>query len=203
MAHYLSTRGNWQSKASNHGADMEDSTADYIRQFLHDKHSGEYSVWKHPKDLEQIYIMYDVKTDPTLLDNKNLRLCNGIYEECRNGVWKKPRCGVIPDICIHHMQTNKRYFIECKHQNAAGNAHERACKFATPGMIQLIKEAIDVQYHPVGYMFEGGIATCPKYIRELKATYSDTLDHLLIVTRVEQIDAWIENVILPTMHASG
>jgi hypothetical protein len=80
---------------------------------------------------------------------------------------KKIQETFIPDIGIIHIPSNRKYILEVKNQQAAGNAHERACKYMAPGMIDYLKQSLNVEYHPVGYVFSGGMADSASYRREV------------------------------------
>jgi hypothetical protein len=80
---------------------------------------------------------------------------------------RKAKETFILDVGIQHIPSGRRYVVECKHQSDAGNAHERACKYMSPGMIELIQDTLGVEYHPIGYIFEGSLADEGSYRREI------------------------------------
>ena len=45
------------------------------------------------------------------------------------------RHGIAPDCVFRHRDINRSVFIEIKQQWVKGNAHERACKFVMPGIL--------------------------------------------------------------------
>ena len=60
-------------------------------------------------------------------------------------------------------------FVEIKRQRAAGNAHERACKYMMPGILDAMRQVgnqpADVM--PMWWVFTNGIATDPRYVQEI------------------------------------
>lgn len=58
--------------------------------------------------------------------------------------------GVFPDYSITNTETNKTIYIEVKRQDGwvegkdrsagRGNAHERSCKFFTPGLLKVLRQ---------------------------------------------------------------
>lgn len=107
--------------------------------------------------------------------------------------------GCVPDIGITHLPTGRKYFIECKNQGDAGNAHERAAKYATPSVIGFIKKKLMIDYQPFGYVFTGAMVESRKYQIELATTYGFAANHLFLWKKerpVEPLTLWIEQVVL-------
>ena len=57
------------------------------------------------------------------------------------------RHGIRPKFKIRNRTTNKSVFVELKRQKAGGNAHERACKYFMPGIIESARK---IANHPPG-----------------------------------------------------
>lgn len=209
--HHLAERENWQVAAQAGGTKTRDDVADVIRAHLDAMHPGEFEVTKEPMDLAQLYYWHDYVCNP------------GLYRQGAEGtdIWfdpatnvfltrKKPDAppsfamggGCKPDVKILCKATGCSYFIECKHQNDAGNAHERAAKYATPSIIGLVKGYIRANYHPIGYIFSGTMVEKRKYRIELQATFAFAEDHLFL-WGVERdpaaLGAWVERVVIPLL----
>jgi hypothetical protein len=214
--HYLASRENWQMEAVTGGAKTRDDVADVIRAYLDTAYPGEFEVTKEPMDLAQIYYWHDYARNPEL------------YREGAEGadVWWDPARGAFmtrkaagakptfamgggckPDVKILCKGTGRIYFIECKHQNDAGNAHERAAKYATPSIIGLIKERIGgVSYHPVGYLFSGSMVEKRKYRLELQATFAFAEDHLFLWGTAREpaaLSAWLKRAVVPILRGAA
>ena len=211
MTHYLARRANWQLKANQDGALTEGDTLKVAISYLDTVYPGEYKVLHHPPWFGQPYLEMDYERDPTAYKKPEVPQ-NGDewFDEDRklfmkhNGKREEPiKETFVPDTGILHIASGRRYVIECKRQNPAGNAHERACKYASLSMIEFIKKKLGVDYHPVGYLFSGGIATDKSYVREIKAFFGFTGAHLLFWTedrKPEILTNWLESTVLPLLR---
>jgi hypothetical protein len=213
--HYLAERENWQLAAQAGGAKTRDDVADMLTTYLESAHPGEFVVTKEPMDLAQLYYWHDYVCNPQLY-KEGAEAADVWWDSARGafmtrkGVGKPATFamggGCKPDVKILCKATGRAYFIECKHQNDAGNAHERAAKYATPSIISLIKERIRADYHPVGYLFSGSMVEKRKYRLELEATFSFAADHLFMwgVGRdPAALGAWVEKVVVPLICGGG
>lgn len=221
--HYLSTRANWEAAAGAAGKAAEDSVLSILEEWFEATWPGEFLVEKHPSDLRQIYFEYDYEQNPEAYrkplqpgpddvwydaEKRSFRTLKGKKEVTA------PCGGCIPDIKIQCRSSGKSYFIECKRQNDAGNAHERCAKYATPSIVRLIqRKAVSsaisgasageypAQYHPIGYLFTGGLTEKRKYQVELRATFGFAADHLLFWGGgAEQLTKWIGHVVVPLLR---
>jgi hypothetical protein len=202
--HYLAARGNWQKVAQQGGTRAEADTIDVIRDYLNTTYPGMYDVQKHPQDLRQMYYEYTYELDPELYRKPETPTSedvwfDGEFRTLKSG--KEVRAsggGCEPDIGITHLPTGRKYFIECKNQGDAGNAHERAAKYATPSVIGFIKKKLKIDYHPFGYLFTGAMVESRKYQIELATTYGFAANHLFLWKKerpVEPLTQWIEDVL--------
>ena len=113
----------------------------------------EYSIRAKPKEFSKIYI--------------DIGLSDQVLSEIYNPPEPVTRHGVFPDYAIDNKQTGKTIFVEVKRQDGwveggvrsdgRGNAHERSCKFFTPGLLKILREAgkIDQRYLPFWTVFSG------------------------------------------------
>ena len=90
--------------------------------------------------------------------------------------------GIIPDYLIRNTETGRAVFVEIKRQAKRGNAHERACKYFTPGILtsarQIANQPDDAI--PFWWVFTNGIATSEKYRREITHWFRGVEAHLLL-----------------------
>ena len=210
--HYLSLRENWQNAANAAGAKLEDVVFGTVLAHLDAKYPGQYAVKTHPKDLDLLWLDDKRRRDPSFFAVKPAEPKDGdiwydetdrMFKTQEKGRSKRSRCGCEPDLGITHLATGRKYFVECKQQNDAGNAHERAAKYATPSSIAAIQRCIGgVGYHPIGYLFSGSMVTNMKYILEIEATYSFAAEHLLLWRPERPVDAlceWIDRTVVPIL----
>lgn len=212
--HYLARRANWQLQANQDGALTEGDTLKVTKSYLDSVYPGEYKVLHHPAWFGQPYLEMDYEKNP-LSYKKPETPQDGDewFDEDRKLFIRQKGKGIeviketfVPDTGILHIASGRRYVIECKRQNPAGNAHERACKYSSPSMIEFIKKKLGVEYHPVGYLFSGGIASHKAYVRELKAFFGFAGNHLLLWTenrRPEILTEWLESNVLPLLKGSS
>lgn len=86
------------------------------------------------------------------------------------------RHGIKIDFQIKNQLTDKSVFVEVKRQDKGrGNAHERACKFFTPGLLKIGREKgnISDDHFPYVLVFSNGIAHDKKRIEEISYWFRD------------------------------
>ncbi len=111
---------------------------------------------------------FDNKDYEVVLKPKNLK---AIYAEHH---------GIEPDHAIKNKITGRMIFTEIKRQRASGNAHERVCKYFSPGIIKAGREVGNIRQddYPFWLIFCDGIAKEPRYRREIEFWFGD-LTHSL------------------------
>ena len=99
------------------------------------------------------------------------------------------RHGVNPDYAITNKETNKTIYVEVKRQDGwveggtradgRGNAHERSCKFFTPGLQNKLREYGNLAdgITPFWVVFTGDITRDPCRVREIKLWYEGIPEH--------------------------
>lgn len=215
--HYLSTRANWEAAAGAAGKAVEDDVQRILETWFEATWPGEFIVQKHPSDLRQIYYEYDYSQNPELYRKPAAPGADDVWwdeaaREFRTLKGKKEvaaQCGgCIPDIKIRCKASGKSYFVECKRQNDAGNAHERCAKYATQSVIRLIQARAGAtgtvaQHHPIGYLFTGALTEKRKYQVELRATFGFAADHLFFWKTERPAAAlveWIGRAVVPLLR---
>ena len=209
--HYLARRGNWQLVANQGGTRAEIETIDLIREYLKRVYPGQYDVTKHPNDLRTIYYEYTYELEPSLYvkpvapTSKDVWFEGGefrtVLKSGKEGA-VRGNGGCIPDIRIKHLTTGRICFIECKNQNDAGNAHERAAKYASSSLIAFVQKKLGITYHPFAHVFTGPMVENRKYQVELATTYGFAPNHLFLWKKdrpLEPFIEWLEAVILPPL----
>lgn len=204
--HYLSTRANWEAAANATGASLEEAVRDTLRAYLDATYPGEFRVDSHPGDFKQLYLEEDYRRNPEIYSKPPIPVAGDIWYEPDNGLFMiqgarsatVAQMGCIPDVKISNLASGNTYYIECKAQNDAGNAHERACKFATPSFLDAMKRKMDVDYHPIGYLFSGDLINKKKYILELRLSFGFAADHMMLWQKTRpaaDLARWFERTI--------
>jgi hypothetical protein len=214
--HYLARRGNWQLVAHQGGAATENDTVTVIKEYLESKYPGWYTVTSHPTELRQLYYEYTYELDPTMYVKPAQPTAADVWYDTEKGYFATIKKngkegfadggGCIPDVKIEHRASARKCFLECKNQADAGNAHERAAKYATPSVIGFVQKKLGVNYHPFGYIFTGAIVETRKYVVELATTFGFAPNHLFLWKKerpVEPLIEWLEAVILPPLRGAG
>lgn len=90
--------------------------------------------------------------------------------------------GIRPDHAIRNRKTGKAVYVEVKRQRAAGNAHERACKYMMPGILSSARDASNQPAHviPIWWIFTNGIAIDERYRREIMHWFRGIEGHVLL-----------------------
>jgi len=193
----------WQKHALAAGDTCEGATTKALTALFEE--FTDYELVK-PNHLNQLYLEDDYAANPSSYakpdapKNGDIWYEDGAFWEQAKDRKKRAKLGCEPDACIRHKPTGKLYFIECKNQNDAGNAHERACKYATPSMLDAIRRVMGVDYHPMGYIFSGSMVLKKKYILEIQCEFRFARDHLLLWHPdhpKEALKAWFERAVVP------
>ena len=136
---HLEGREDWQPEASDRG-----KRAEHVFERIMAEHlkGSPFKMTMQPKSLGGIYGRHEGSNRP-----------HGIKPECE----------------IRNTANDRITWVEIKRQRAAGNAHERACKYFAPGIIE---SACKIGRHPEGVfpfwlIFTNGIATHSRYRQEI------------------------------------
>lgn len=165
-------RRKWQDYGGNNAAIAEMSFFACFESVFKDT---DYRIRSKPKEFQNIYV--DVSLSDEVLSQ--------IYKP------KEPitRHGVYPDYAIDNEKSGKKIFIEVKRQDGwvegkvradgRGNAHERSCKFFTPGLMSALREksGISAPALPFWTVFQGDIARDPCRVREVTCWYGEHVGH--------------------------
>lgn len=170
----LRKRDKWQDESGKKAQEAEDT---FYNVFSHKFKNSDLQIHRRPSDFKDVYskVKLDADTLKEIYDPKE--------------TWKH---GLIPDYSIHNSKTNKTLYVEVKRQDGwvegkprkagRGNAHERSCKFFTPGLLKILREAgnIDNYTLPFWIVFQGDIARDPKRVREITTWYDSFDKHFFL-----------------------
>jgi len=190
-------RKKWQDYSGKNAAVAE---KDFYETFQIVFEGTEFRIHSRPDEFSKIYVNYP-------LDEKTLK---EIYTP------PKPitRHGVFPDYAIENTKTNKKIYIEVKRQDGwveggkrsdgRGNAHERSCKFFTPGLQKILREKgnLGEGILPFWTVFQGNITRDPCRVREITFWYDDLKGHFFFwrdTTNPEPLIAHFEEYIQPLL----
>jgi hypothetical protein len=170
----LRERKNWQ-KAGGGKAEVAEKTFFSIMQ--QEFENTDFRIRARPKEFKDIY--------------SNIELSPAVLAEIYNPdeTWKH---GVIPDYAIDNVRSKKTLYVEVKRQDGwvegkprnagRGNAHERLCKFFTPGLQKILKShgKLGQDVLPFWVVFQGDIARDPKRVREIHFWFAEYSDHFFL-----------------------
>lgn len=146
--------------------------------FLQEFKDSDFRVRPKPKEFNNIYAK--IKLSKKVLSN--------IYTPPKDK-YKYGRHGIIPDFAIDNLKTGKTLYVEVKRQDGwvegkkksdgRGNAHERSCKFFTPGLLKLMRKQgkLGNDVLPFWVVFQGDIARDPRRVREIHCWYDEYIAH--------------------------
>jgi hypothetical protein len=135
----------------------------------------DYIIRAKPKEFQNIYV--------------NIPLTPEEQGQIYSPALAITRHGVVPDYAIENSKTGKTIYVEVKRQDGwidggkrsdgRGNAHERSCKFFTPGLLRRLREAggIAEPALPFWVVFQGAITRDPCRVREINCWYEGVEDH--------------------------
>ena len=170
----LRKRKNWQKQSGKKAGKAEKT---FYEVFSQEFKNSDFRIRKKPKEFNNIY--FDVK------------LSKKVLSEIYTPTVKKWMHGIKPDYAIDNIKTKKTLYVEVKRQDGwvegkprsagRGNAHERSCKFFTPGLLELLRKhgKLDNKVLPFWVVFQGAITRDPCRVREITCWYGKYSAHFL------------------------
>ncbi len=124
---------------------------------------------------------YEIETKPECFNKIYVNVELSPKEQAAIYTPEKPvtRHGIYPDGLIRNTRTNKTIYVELKRQDGwvegktrsagRGNAHERLCKYFTPGLMKLCRKEGNISEDklPFWIVFQGDITRDPCRVREI------------------------------------
>ena len=163
----LSVRNPWQDYSGEHASKAEKN---FYRVFMKYFRGTDFCIREKPKEFKNIYVDYPLPPD----------IESGIYHPDEPVIHH----GISPDYAIENLKTHKILYVEVKRQDGwvegkprsagRGNAHERACKLFTPGLINIYRHygKIKPPALPFWLVFQGDITRDPCRVREIHFWFS-------------------------------
>lgn len=169
----LRKRANWQTISGAKALSVEEIFQVSLQSALDAVHPNQFKVDRHPKEFGNIYSTYP------LPENVLSKIYNiDVSEKKANG---KPKYswGISMDFAIRNKNNGKILFGEIKRQDGwvestnmqagRGNAHERSCKYFTPGLLRIIRQTggLSDEILPFWLVVVGDITRDPRRNREI------------------------------------
>ena len=166
------TRQKWQDYSGNNAILAEKG---FFTNFQKVFENTDYRIRAKPTEFQNIYV--------------NITLSESELTEIYTPQKPITRHGVLPDYAIDNLKTQKTIYVEVKRQDGwvedkerkagRGNAHERSCKFFTPGLLKILREhsGIPAPNLPFWTVFQGDITRDPCRVREITCWYDGYEKH--------------------------
>lgn len=156
-------RRKWQGYGGRHAVMAEHSFYEVFEQLFQDT---ELEIIPQPRKFEKLYV------DVNLEDEELAQIYVPDVKISRHGIR--------PDCLIRNKETGKEIYVEIKRQDGwvegktrhagRGNAHERLCKYFTPGLLETLRResGISAPEYPFWIVFEGDITRDICWVREIR-----------------------------------
>ena len=202
----LRKRANWQTISGVKALGAEKLFQKSLQSALDAVYPEQFTVDRHPKELSDIYSTYSL---PSAVLEKIYNI--DLSEKKKNG---KPKYtwGISMDFAVRNNKNGKILFGEIKRQNGwiettnmkagRGNAHERSCKYFTPGLMKVIREAggLSDEILPFWIVYVGDITRDPRRNREIAFWFQDYTKNYYMwrdTNNIEDMLDFFENNLLP------
>lgn len=204
----LRKRTNWQASSGAKALKTEEIFQNSLQTALNSLFPETFLIERHPKEFNDIYSTYPLPQD----------VLNKIYnidmsEKKSNG---KPKYewGISMDFAIRNLKNDKILFGEIKRQDGwiettnmqagRGNAHERSCKYFTPGLMRILRKTsrLSEEILPFWLVIVGDITRDPRRNREIAYWFQEYTKNYYMwrdTNNVGEILDFFENNLLPYM----
>lgn len=171
----LRKRKIWQDVSGGKASIAEKSFYEVFTEYFK---NSDFRIRKKPKEFNNIYF--------------KVKLGKKVLSEIYTPHIKKWKHGVVPDYAIDNLKTKKTIYVEVKRQDGwvegkprsagRGNAHERSCKFFTPGLLKLMRKhgKLSNKVLPFWVVFQGDITRDPCRVREVTLWYEGYSSHFFM-----------------------
>lgn len=191
-------RRKWQDYGGSKATVAEHSFIEVFSELFKDT---EYEVVSQPTDFRDLYV--DVN-----LTNEEMAAIYTPPEPIK-------KHGIQPDGAIRNIRTGKTIYVEIKRQDGwvegkprsagRGNAHERLCKYFTPGLLQKLRSAGQIAEPnlPFWIVFQGDITRDPCRVREITYWFGNFKANYFFWRNTKNAEALIdhfENYIAPLLE---
>lgn len=169
----LRKRANWQTISGAKALDVEKLFQVSLQSALEATFPSQFIVDRHPKEFSDIYSTYDLPKE--VLD----KIYNVDVNAQKHNGQPKYKWGIEMDFAIRNLKNGKILFGEIKRQDGwvettnmqsgRGNAHERSCKYFTPGLMNILRKTgkLSNEILPFWLVIVGDITRDPRRNREI------------------------------------
>ncbi len=185
----LRKRNIWQDGSGTNAGIAEKSFYEVFKELFK---GTNFRIRPKPQEFKNVYL--DVELDKKVLEE--------IYNVSKEKIKKH---GIIPDYAIDNLDTKKTIYIEVKRQDGwvegkprsvgRGNAHERSCKFFTPGLLEVLRKhgKLGDKVLPFWAVFQGDITRDPCRVREITFWYDKYSAHFFMWRNQKNITPLIDH----------
>jgi len=172
----LRTRETWQDYSGANAGTAERSFEATMREHFK---VTDLKIRSKPSEFQDVYVHQPLSKE----------VMASIY----NPSSKITRHGIRPDYAIDNPITKKTLYVEVKRQDGwveggkrsdgRGNAHERSCKYFTPGLLQLLRSKggiTSAESLPFWVVFIGDVTRDPCRVREITYWYQGYESHFFM-----------------------
>ncbi|OBX05392.1 hypothetical protein QV06_02815 [Gallibacterium genomosp. 3] len=202
----LRKRANWQTNSGLKALKTEELFQHVLQSSLDIVYPEKFLVDRHPKEFSDIYSTYP------LPEEELKKIYNiDVTEKKRNGS-AKYQWGISMDFAIRNLENGKILFGEIKRQDGwvettnmaagRGNAHERSCKYFTPGLMRIIRKTggLSDEILPFWLVIVGDITRDPRRNREIAYWFQEYTKNYYMWRNTNDIGElldFFENNLLP------
>ena len=203
----LRKRANWQTISGAKALKVEEKFQQSLQFALNKVYPNTFIVERHPKEFGDIYSKYQ------LPNNVLSKIYNiNVEEKTKNGR-PKYQWGINMDFAIRNVKNGKILFGEIKRQDGwvettnmqagRGNAHERSCKYFTPGLMRILRETSKIDSKdilPFWIIMIGDITRDPRRNREIAYWFQEYTKNFYMWRNTNDIGDlldFFENNLLP------
>ena len=201
----LRNRANWQTISGFRALRTEEKFKTALQTALNAVYPNQFKIEK-PHEFGDIYSTY------ILSDDVLGKIYNVDVTELNSNGSPKYSWGISMDFAVRNLKNKKSLFGEIKRQDGwiettspsagRGNAHERSCKYFTPGLLKVIREAsgISEDILPFWVVLVGDITRDPKRNREIAFWFQEYNKNFYMWRDTEDIGDMLdffENNLLP------
>lgn len=204
----LRKRANWQTISGAKALKTEALFQTSLQSALDVVYPGQFDVDRHPKEFGDIYSKFDLSEE--ILE----KIYNIDVSEMRKNGKPRYKWGINMDFAIRNKSNGKILFGEIKRQDGwiettnmnagRGNAHERSCKYFTPGLMRALRKAggLSEDILPFWLVIVGDITRDPRRNREIAYWFQEYTKNYYMwrdTNDVGDMLDFFENNLLPYM----
>ncbi len=195
----LRKRTNWQTLSGAKALTTEELFQESMQLALDSVFPNTFLIDRHPAEFGNIYSDYP--------------LPQSVLSEIYNVDVSGKSWGISMDFAIRNLRNEKILFGEIKRQDGwventniqagRGNAHERCCKYFTPGLMKILRQTGKIYSQdilPFWIVFAGDITRDPRRNREIAFWFQEYTKNYYMwrdTSKVADILDFFENNLLP------